>query len=82
MRSSCWLAVVPGILALIVIVFIVALFLVKVLWAWTIPDLFPGAVEQGLVAESISWFTALKVAIFVAVLAGLAGARSGGRHRE
>ena len=52
-----------------------ALFLIKVLWAWTIPDLFPGAVEQGLVARDISWFTALKVAIFVAVLAGIAGIR-------
>ena len=73
-----WLiAIVPGILALILGAFIIALFLVKILWAWTIPDLFPGAVSQGLVAESISWYTAFKVAIFVAVLAGLAGAQQG-----
>ncbi len=77
-----WLiAIVPGVLvsvfAVILGVFIVVLFLVKILWAWTIPDLFPGAVEQGLFAKEISWYTSLKVAIFVAVLAGIAGIRQG-----
>ena len=67
----------PGLLALILGAFIVALFLVKILWAWTIPDLFPGAVEQGLIAKAISWYASLKVAIFVAVLAGIAGIRQG-----
>jgi len=71
-----WLiAIVPGVLALILGVFVVALFLVKILWAWTIPDLFPGAVDQGLIAKEISWYTSLKVAIFIAVLAGIAGIR-------
>ena len=71
-----WLiAIVPGVLALILGAFIVALFLVKILWAWTIPDLFPGAVEQGLIAKEISWYTSLKVAIFVAALSGIAGLR-------
>jgi hypothetical protein len=75
-----WLiAIVPGALALILGVFIVALLLVKILWAWTIPDLFPGAVEQGLIAKEISWYTSLKVAIFVAALAGIAGIRRGKR---
>jgi len=64
-------------LALVVGAFVIVLLLVKLLWAWTIPDLFPGAVAQGLIARSISWFTALKVSIFVAILAGLAGARKG-----
>jgi len=73
-----WLiAIVPGILALILGAFIIALFLVKILWAWTIPDLFPGAVDQGLIAKEISWYTSLKVAIFVAALAGIAGIRRG-----
>ena len=71
-----WLiAIIPGVLALILLAFIVALFLVKILWAWTIPDLFPGGVEQGLIAKEISWYTSLKVAIFVAALAGIAGIR-------
>jgi hypothetical protein len=63
------------------IAFVVVLFLIKALWAWTVPDLFPGAVEQGLVAKSISWLTAGKVAILIAVLSGIA---SGGHvtHRK
>ncbi len=77
MKKSWLFAIVPGILALVVGAFVIVLLLVKLLWAWTIPDLFPGAVEQGLVAKSISWFAAFKVAIFVAVLAGIAGARRG-----
>ena len=55
------------------IVFVVILFAIKALWAWTIPDLFPGAVEHGLVARSISWLTAGKIALLVAVLSAIAG---------
>lgn len=73
MKKSWWVAVVPGLLMLVGGVFVLVLFLLKLLWAWTIPDLFPGAVEQGLVARSISWLTAFKLALLVAVLAGLAG---------
>ena len=73
MNKTWWIAI-PGILALIAVYVVIALFLVNYSLAWTIPDLFPGAVAQGLVAEPISWHTAFKVAIFVAVLAGLAGA--------
>ena len=73
-----WLsAVIPGVMALVVIVFVVVILLVKFMWAWTIPDLFPGAVEQGLVAGSISWLTALKVALFVSILAGIAHGKRG-----
>lgn len=66
-----------GVVALFVGLFILALLLIKLIWAWTIPDLFPGAVDQGLVAGSISWFTAFKLAIFVAVLGSLAGFKRG-----
>ena len=65
-----------GIFLLVITVFALSLLLVKFLWAWTIPDLFPGAVQQGLVARSISWFSALKVAIFIAILTAVAGAKS------
>jgi hypothetical protein len=51
-------------------VFLLVLLLVRFLWAWTIPDLFPGAVEQGLVARELSWWSALKLAILAAVLTG------------
>lgn len=67
-----WLfAIVPGILTVIAVVFVVVLLLIKLLWAWTIPDIFPGAVDDGLIVASLSWFSAFKVAIFVAVLAGI-----------
>jgi hypothetical protein len=54
--------------ASMVLVFLVVLVLIKALWAWTIPDLFPGAVQQGLIEGSISWGAAAKLALFVAVL--------------
>lgn len=57
-------------------VFVVFL-LVKMVWAWTIPDLFPGAVEQGLVAREISWYTSLKLAIFIALVSSFARGGSG-----
>ncbi|MBM2820447.1 MAG: hypothetical protein HW405_207 [Candidatus Berkelbacteria bacterium] len=75
MKKAWMLAIIPGMLAIMVGIFIVVLLLLKLLWAWTVPDLFPGAVSQGLVAGTISWYTAFKVAIFIAVLAGVAGAR-------
>ena len=53
MNKTWWIAI-PGILALVAVYVVIVLLLVKLLWAWTIPDLFPGAVSQGLVAESIS----------------------------
>jgi len=77
MRKGWLIAIVPGLVVLGLVVFVLALLLVKLLWGWTVPDLFPGAVEQGLVARSISWYTALKVALLVAVLSALA---SGFRH--
>ncbi|MFB6291702.1 MAG: hypothetical protein ABEJ25_08275 [Candidatus Bipolaricaulia bacterium] len=63
------------VLGLAVGAFILSLLLVKLLWVWTIPDLFPRAVEEGFIAKNISWFTSLKVAIFASVLTALAGAR-------
>jgi len=77
MWSKSWLlAVWPVGCFFFVVTLVLVLLLVKLLWAWTIPDLFPGAVERGMVAGSISWFTSLKLAIFIAVLAGIAGIRT------
>ena len=53
-----------------------AFFLIKLLWAWTIPDLFPGAVEQGLVAAEISWLTSFKLALFFGILTGVVKANN------
>jgi len=75
--NKTWWIVISGTLALIAVYAVIVLLLVKLLWAWTIPDIFPGAVSQGLIAGTISWYTAFKIAVFVAVLAGLAGVRRG-----
>jgi hypothetical protein len=75
--NKTWWIVISGTLALIAVYAVIVLLLVKLLWVWTIPDIFPGAVSQGLIAGSISWYTAFKIAVFVAVLAGLAGVRRG-----
>ena len=70
MNGSKIAAMIAGIVVIVCIVFAVGLLLLKALWAWTVPDLFPGAVQQGLVAGSISWGTAAKVALFFAILSG------------
>lgn len=86
MDKKWLLAIIPGVLSgifmMVIAVFIMALLFLKLLWAWTIPDLFPGAVEKGLVAGEISWYTALKLAIFVAFLAGIAGIRQDKRKKD
>ena len=71
MSKSKLAAVIAGGVAAAGVAFVVFLFVIKALWAWTVPDLFPGAVKQGLVAETISWCTAAKLAILFALLAGL-----------
>ncbi len=75
MSKSKVAAVIAGGVAVACVVacvaFVVFLLVVKALWAWTVPDLFPGAVKAGLVAETISWGTTAKVAIALAIFAGL-----------
>ena len=81
MMRRIWFRIVPGTLILIAIVLVLGLFLAKVMWAWAVPDIFPEAVNQGLVAESISWFTSFKIAIALALFSGLiSGAFKGRRH--
>ena len=64
--------IIAGLLAVVAFAFVISLLLIKVVWAWTVPDLFPKAVEQGLVARDISWLTAIKLALFIAILSGWA----------
>ena len=66
-------AALQGFLLVAAGVIFAALFLIKILWAWTIPDLFPGAVEQGLIAGEISWFASLKLALFLGILSAIIG---------
>ena len=56
------------VVAVAIAAFFIGLLVVKLVWAWIVKDLFPGAVEQGLVADEISWGTSFKVALVVALL--------------
>jgi len=56
-------------LILIIIFFVAGIFVIKILWAWTIPEIFPGAVEQGLIVKNIKWFSALKLSILFSMIA-------------
>jgi hypothetical protein len=58
------------ILVQIAVAFVISVIVFKFVWAWVVPDLFPGAVAQGLVSENLSWLAALKLAVLVGVLSG------------
>ena len=51
------------------VTFAIGVVLVKLLWTWTVPDLFPKAVEQGLIAADLTWLAAAKIVVLVAILA-------------
>lgn len=78
--NNAFLAVLAVLLPIMAVFFVLSLLLIKFIWGWTIPDLFPGAVAQGLIAKDISWFTAIKLAIFISFFAGIA--KSGGERRR
>jgi TRAP-type uncharacterized transport system fused permease subunit len=59
-----------AILVSVVVVFVISLILFKLVWAWVVPDLFPGAVDQGLIVADLTWLDAFKLAVLVAVLGG------------
>jgi len=47
---------------------VISTFLFKIMWSWSIPEIFPAAVEQGLILGDITWLAALKIAVLVAIL--------------
>ena len=59
-----------AILVSVVVTFVLSLVVFKFVWAWVVPDLFPGAVDQGLVVANLTWLAAFKLAVLVAVLSG------------
>ena len=71
MNKTKLFTVIPGIIALFAGVIAIAFLVIKLLWAWTIPDLFPGAVENNYIAREISWFTSFKLALFIGVLTAI-----------
>ncbi len=62
---------IPSVMLIVIGVFVLGILMIKLIWMWTIPDLFPGAVANGLVAGRISWFAALKLSVLVALLAAI-----------
>jgi hypothetical protein len=52
------------------IAFAISIVVFKFVWAWVVPDLFPGAVSQGLISANLSWLAALKLAVLVGVFSG------------
>ena len=71
-----------AILVAVAVTFIISVVVFKFVWAWVVPDLFPGAVEQGLVAADLTWLASLKLAVLVAVLSGFYPALSGAFKRQ
>jgi len=59
-----------AILVAVAVTFIISVVVFKFVWAWVVPDLFPGAVTQGLISANLSWFATFKLAVLVAVLSG------------
>ena len=58
------------ILITVAIFFVISLVVFRFVWGWVIPDLFPGAVAEGLIVEDLTWGTAFKLAVLVAALSG------------
>lgn len=58
------------ILIQVAIAFVISVIVFKFVWGWVVPDLFPGAVTQGLISANLTWLAALKLAILVAVFSG------------
>jgi len=59
-----------SVLIIIPIVFILSLLILKFLWAWVIPDIFPGAVKQGLIVATLTWWQSFKLSIFISIVIG------------
>lgn len=70
MRTTLFFGI-PSMILLLAAIFVLGIFLIKWFWMWTIPGLFPGAVASGAVAAKISWWTALKLSVLVALLAAI-----------
>lgn len=59
-------------IAIIATVFVSGIFIIKLLWAWTIPEIFPVACQQNLIASNISWFTAFKMSLLFSLITTIA----------
>jgi len=80
--TAIFLMVVGGLIlfALIMILFTA---LIRWLWGWVVPDLFPNAVASGTLTGTLSWWTAFKVFIALVIITSLfKGSSSKSHHSE
>jgi len=61
---------------------VIAVVLFKFLRAWVVPDLFPRAVEPGLIVVDLTWLSSLNLAVLFAVLSGFYPGLSGAFKRQ
>jgi len=59
------------ILITVAITSVITVVVLKLVWAWVVPDLFPGAVDQGLISSDLTWLAAIKLAVLAGVLGGV-----------
>ena len=63
-----------AVLVSVAVTFVISMVVFKFVWAWVVPDLFPGAVAEGLIVGDLTWLAAVKLAVLVAVLGGFSPA--------
>ncbi len=63
--------VIVGLSFFVAVAFVVLLVVIKAPWETLVPALFPGAVEKGLIAATISWGTTFQLAATLACLSGV-----------
>ncbi len=69
-----WVTVGIIVLFQVAVMFVIALVLFKVVWAWVVPDMFLEGVSQGLISEDLTWLAAVKLAVLVGMLGGFSSA--------
>ncbi len=70
------------ILVTVAVTFVITVVVLKFVWAWVVPDLFPGAVAEGLIIADLTWLISLKLAVLVTVLSGFYPALSEAFKRQ
>ena len=65
-----WVTVATTVLVTVAVMLVVSLVVFRFVWGWVVPDLFPGAVDQGLIVADLTWLAAFKLAVLVAALSG------------
>jgi hypothetical protein len=62
--------------ALVAVLVAVGAFFITLVWPWVVPDVFAGAVQQGILPGSLTFWQAVKLMILFAVLGLTSHARS------